>query len=472
MSFLALQKRKKAPIREIRSSKSLARPVANTGRNFPCLRLNWYNTPVAQRKPTELTNKFLEITDPKRVVGLWSCYVKWVFFAVAVLVLSPLRGVETNGYYKSFGEWANAHCPLGVWRFVESNGTERSFLVCPKTSRVYEIVHGHVDARKCVEVNPLAFAKMYVPTNSILGVATTDMVGFINIQLKQGETTFGYPYDVGFLRGFEDADILSNPFDGDFVSYAVTGQQYSACATFAPDGKSIRWHHPQSFELLKGLPCPDADKEISYFRRQGTNTSVSVSGMIRLKGPSVYSYLEYGIEEANRLANGRPIARAEWQKSLLGGYINWTGTFPKTSIRDPRRFYVRLKDGRKAFAMIQDDHRHLMSPITHALLTVPRSAIVDFEPILDGAYSEKDCFSASEVESLYDDYNDPAPSRWWWLLGLVPIQIIGLMINSAIEKTVGILRRYRFVLFWLNVLVVAAIVIWCACGNSDAVRCP
>lgn len=27
---------------------------------------------MAQRKPTERTNKFLEITDPKKAVGLWS----------------------------------------------------------------------------------------------------------------------------------------------------------------------------------------------------------------------------------------------------------------------------------------------------------------------------------------------------------------------------------------------------------------
>ena len=408
----------------------------------------------------EKTNKFLEITDPKKAVGLWSYRVRWVFFAVAVLVFSALWGVETNSYYRSFGEWANACCPLGVWRFVESNGTERSFLVCPKTSKVYEIKHGNVDARKSVEVNPLTFATMYVPTNSFLGVGTSHMVGFVNIQLKQGETTFGYPYDVNFLSGFEDADILSNPFDGDFVSYAVTGRQYSACATFAPDGKSIRWHHPQTFELLKGMPCPDADKEISYFRRQGTNTSVSVSGMIRLKGPSFYSYLEYGIEEANRLANGRPIARAEWQKSLLGGYANWTETFPKTSIRDPRRFYARLKDGRKAFAMIQEDHRHLVSPITHALLTIPKSDVACFEPIIDSAYKEEQCFSRSEVDELWRQYQAEEGfeySKWAVLLFAIVSFAFGKVVDHLYDEHSpgiwGLLARHKCVKVWFVAVV-------------------
>lgn len=31
-----------------------------------------YNTPIANRTLTERTNKFLEITDPKKAVGLWS----------------------------------------------------------------------------------------------------------------------------------------------------------------------------------------------------------------------------------------------------------------------------------------------------------------------------------------------------------------------------------------------------------------
>lgn len=415
---------------------------------------------MAQRNPTERMDKILEIIDSKMAVGLWSRCVKWGLCAVAVLIFSSLKGVETNGYYKSFGEWANAYCPLGVWRFVESNGTERSFLVCPKTSKVYEIIHGHVDARKSVEVNPLAFATMYRPTNSILGVATSDMVGFVNIRLKQGETTFGYPYDVTFLRGFEDADILSNPFDGDFVSYAVTGRQYSACATFAPDGKSIRWHHPQSFELLKGLPCPDADKEISYFRRQGTNTSVSVSGMIRLKGPSVYLYLEYGIEEANRLANGRPIARAEWQKSLLGGYINWSETFPKTSIRDQRRFYVRLKDGRKAFAMIQEDHKHLVSPITHALLTISKLDIACFEPIVDNAYKDEQCFSRSEVDELWRQYQTeerPGWSKWTMLAVIIVFFVFGKVVDHLYDEHSpgiwGMMARHKCVKAWFVALV-------------------
>ena len=43
-----------------------------------------YNTHMAQRKPTERTNKFLEITDPKKAVGLWS------YYAVRETVMTPV----------------------------------------------------------------------------------------------------------------------------------------------------------------------------------------------------------------------------------------------------------------------------------------------------------------------------------------------------------------------------------------------
>lgn len=420
---------------------------------------------MVNRKPTEQMHKFLAIIDPKKAVGLLSCHVRWVLCTVAVLMVLSLRGMETNGYYKSFGEWANACCPLGVWRFVESNGTERSFLVCPKTSKVYEIKHGNVDARKSVEINPLAFVTMYVPTNFIKGVAVSDMVGYICIRLKQGEVSFGYPYDVKLATEFARAEILAAPFDGDFICYSAGDRQFSACATFASDGVTIGWHDPQTFERIHHFPCPDADKKVCYYRRQGTNTTVSVAGAVKLKGSGFYSYLQYGIEKAHCLADGREIERENWKASLLGGFKNWMEELPKTSIRDPRRFYARLKDGRKAFAMVQEDHKHLVSPITHALLTVPRSKIVDFEPILDGAYPEKDCFSRSEVEDLYMDFSRPALSRWKGALVWLISQFLANFMALLLCRPLGALNRHRYVLFWINVLLLAGLVIWCACGD-------
>ena len=39
---------------------------------------------MAQRKPTERTNKFLEVNDPKKAVGLWS------YHAVRETAMTPV----------------------------------------------------------------------------------------------------------------------------------------------------------------------------------------------------------------------------------------------------------------------------------------------------------------------------------------------------------------------------------------------
>lgn len=397
--------------------------------------------------------------------------MKHLICAIVVGALAFARGEGTNVWFKSFGEWANANCPLGVWRFVESNGIERSFLVCPKTSKVYEIRNGHVDVRMDVELDPRAFASMYWPTNWIVGEACSDLVGYINVRFTQGETTFGYPYDMQFESGFESSEILASPFDGDFLCYESGSRRVTACATFGPDGKSIRWHEPETFELIKTFPYPDPNSEFCYYRRQGTNTTISLGGGVKLKGPHTYSYLEHGILGAKQLAGERPIERENWRQSLLGGYIKWTEELPKTSIRDPRRFYACLKDGRRAFAMIQEDHRHLVSPITHAILTVPKSDIVGFEAISDNSYKEDQCYSAGEVEELFAEYGnekDLKDPHWLILISAILAGLVGSFaerIYSLITgKTSAFLERHRLVRFWLIVLLIASTVIWCVMG--------
>ena len=314
--------------------------------------------------------------------------------------------------------WRDVVPPCIVVYVTDEFSNTVSILKCPVTGQYYQ-----TRTWEKFDIDAHNLVKAFLTTNNILGVVATDLVGYVSVTVKQGKVTFGYPFDYRFptaLSCTEENDnflrqpIMQNMVDGDFVSYISNGTNFSAWATFAAKDNKLHWHNCETFELLEKAPIPDADADFLYYRMQDTNTHMTISGGVYSKNSGFRSFEEFGVEGATH----RPfttLREVNWADNLLGGVSKWTREFKPTSIRDPRKFYVRLSSGERAFAMIHGDRKKLFSPITHSALTVENTEIEGFEPIADGAYKEEDCYSKNEVAEIWDDFSS---DRGWFDMAL------------------------------------------------------
>jgi len=306
--------------------------------------------------------------------------------------------------------WNEMIPPCLVVSVTDSLGHSFDILKCPVTGKYYK-AHDWTE----FDVYGSHFQAFALTGKIIDGIVKSDMIGFVSVTVKQGKVTFGYPFDYRFAKSnvvdndsnnFLNQPIMRDVFDGDFVSYISNGTNFSVWATFATKDNKLHWHDAESFEVLECAPLPDPDADFLYYRMQDTNTCVKITGGLHAKNSGYLPFAKYGVEGVRDRLNSTEILReVDWSNNLLGGVQKWVKEYKKTSIRDPRKFYVRLKSGERAFAMIQDDKRKLYSPIAHAKLAVSRDEIVGFEPIDDKAYPEHDCYSKNEVEELWECFS-------------------------------------------------------------------
>lgn len=315
--------------------------------------------------------------------------------ALAGLFFSPLLSsgseivAETPEFGKLFGGY--------VFDIAIEGTNKTSVVVCPKTGRFFV-----EKSWKLYKIPQGARGEITTNGRIIEGIITSDIFAINSIEIKQGRTEFNYPYDRKEVDGFQRSDLINNAIDGDFVSYHANGKIVVAYATFANDGKTILWHDPESMVVLDKMPVPDADTELVYYRRQNVSNRTTIFGVVRKLNSGFISFFEHGIEAAARIADSTQLRReVDWDKSLFSGYCRWTEEFKPTSVKDPRKFYVVHKNGLRALAMFQEEGGVLLSPITHAQLSIAKSNIDGFEMITDRAYEESDCLPASKVEVYY-----------------------------------------------------------------------
>ena len=309
--------------------------------------------------------------------------------------------------------------PCLVLRVVDTSSNLVEILKCPVSGKFYR-------TRIWTEfnINPTNILHISTTTNSIVGIVSTDIMGYVSVTAKQGKTTFGYPFDYRprvrtsdgrDSENFLGQSIMGSMVDGDFVSYISDGTNFSAWATFAAKDNALHWHDPETFAVLEYAPTPDADADFLYYRMQNTNTCCTIAGGLRRKHSGFHSFFKYGVEGAENRSRAVEVLRdVNWADNLLGGVTKWVREFKKTSIRDPRKFYVRLKSGARAFAMIHDSHRKLFSPITHAELCVSPDDIAGFEVIDDNSYPPLDCYTKNDVDALWRDYTSIPEDRSWF----------------------------------------------------------
>ena len=323
-------------------------------------------------------------------------------------------------------------------KVTEEDSTETKIIKCPRDGEYYDSRSLRKFDVSKKRIKSVSFTGFVVP-----GYVLPDITGYVSITVRQGKVTFGYPFDCKFPRAnFLGQGIMSNPIDGDYVRYIAAGTNFSAWATFASSDNMIRWHEDGTFARIEFAPQPDVDGDFLYYRMQNTNNQVTIAGGMKSRYGDSLSFEKYGVKGVAEILSG-----IAWADSVLAGVSKWVHERPKVSIKDTRKFYVRLESGQRAFAMIYDDRRKLYSPITHAPLAVSRESIVCFEPIDDGAYDEKDCYSKNDVAELWNDFNRGADvgDPWYmkislWIWGGIS-SIVLTIIGAIIWKIVLALTR-------------------------------
>jgi hypothetical protein len=236
------------------------------------------------------------------------------------------------------------------------------------------------------------------------------VVGYVELPIRQGTTVFGYPFDDWNVDKNVSSNLLTVAVDGDRMMYQSRGTNYCFVAVYSAQDNSLRWHKNESFEVCQTFPIPDADKFFYYSRMQDIHSKIAFSGGRQLKTSGVIYFRDHEIEEAYRI-----FAQCEFEndvdlsKNLLGGALALKSDTPKLSVLNPKKFYVVLKSGHRAFGMFQSTDKYkrcLFSPITSAPLAVSPSDIVGFEAIRDNAFPQSECYTKNEVERLYEQYTE------------------------------------------------------------------
>lgn len=372
--------------------------------------------------------------------------MKLVLSILSILFL-PLTLVAARTYPPSMIDYVARQPSCHAWNITFKDGSEKEVVFCPKTHIPYE-------ARKWEKLNISKddIAEIRSTGYVIPGVVVADVVAMIKIEIKQGKVEFDYPYDVKNIDSFNNTSIVLEPLDGDFIAYDSDGDHFSAWATFDNTGKIVKWHDPETLSALVKLPIPDADARFLYYRKQAVETEVYTSGGIARKDSGAYNFQSEGIEVAVQKFRDMEIKRSsKWRNSLLCGYIKYSNEFKPQSVRDPRKFYIRLKSGALAFAMVHDDCKTLFSPISHAKITIPDSDIERFIAIDDGSYEEKDCYSAREVEEIYEkfikagEFKDRCANTFKEAIGglilMIIVGLMGLLIRPASIRVAKFLEK-------------------------------
>lgn len=361
--------------------------------------------------------------------------MKLVLSILSIILLS-LTLLGARSFPPSMLDYVSRQTLCTAWNISFKDGSEKEVVFCPKTHIPYEVRKWeklNFSKEDIVEIR----SKGYV----IPGVLVPDMVAMIKLEIRQGRVEFDYPYDVKNIDSFNDTAIVLAPLDGDFIAYDSDGKHFSAWATFDNTGTKVKWHNPESLVALEKLPIPDADAKFLYYRKQAIETEVQTSGGIARKRSGVYDFHSEGIEVAVQKFRDMEIKRSsEWRTSLLCGYIKYSNEFKPSSVRDPRKFYIKLKSGAFAFAMVLDDGKTLLSPISHAKITIPDSDIESFLPIDDGAYDDRDCYSAREVEKIYEKFRSSDDGNKG-LLSIVVKSIGGLIVAAIFALIAMILKQ-------------------------------
>ena len=286
------------------------------------------------------------------------------------------------------------------------------------------------------------------------GIGTGGTItGYTSFEIKQGTVSFSYPFDAGIGTADISSNLLAAAVDGDRLFFTSSETNRSFVASFSPKDSSLHWLDPVTFEVCEPLPPPDHDREFRYSRMQHTNSIVSICGGRLQKDIGIIKFSEYDIDEVYRIVENVGPKNPIDENNILYKEPVRNIKSDRPSVLTPRKFYVVLADGRKAFGMFQPEiekNSVLFSPITSAPLAVAKADIASFAPIDDGSFPTPECYSKNEIEELYkkfrtqlnDDKGNAPLKSVGNMLSVIVIALLGWLIPILMETTSDVVKTW------------------------------
>ena len=229
-----------------------------------------------------------------------------------------------------------------------------------------------------------------------------NLYGYTLTRINQGVNTLSYPYDATNFNHTILNDFLMTAEDGDRVIFHSGGTSRAIVAGYDDSDYKLHWFDSETFSTDIKLPQIKLEDRIDYIRRQGKFSILRIPGGISIKpmpatrienDKDFFTYLQKSVANPT-MTNHLGLAGQD------GLDYRHSHDLPGCSRFDGPKFYVDLKDGHRAFAMMSEDGNRIMSPTIHARLFVRPEDVSGFSIIDDGAYPPADCMTLEDLKRV------------------------------------------------------------------------
>lgn len=261
-----------------------------------------------------------------------------------------------------------------------------------RTSTVLGILFAYVSF---AEIPKVIDSEVYVDAERGMSV-----VSYSNYELQQGVLRFGHYLNDSKIKTSKTLrEIFSHTVEGDTITMGIPGNRVDYVFTFYDGDNKLHWLSKDSMTLADDVNIIFG--EIEYARYQNVTSSFTLAGSSlfppQKSGKKIF--INGRLHTQGFLENPE-VARLSSLRRMMP-----TPPSPPDS-RDPRRFYIYLKDGTKAIAAKYPDagNKFFSSGITWRQLRIDDKFIAKFGIIDDGAFEQRLCLPKSDVDQISKDF--------------------------------------------------------------------
>ena len=236
------------------------------------------------------------------------------------------------------------------------------------------------------------------------------IIAFGQYNIAQGVLRMGWFYNNDVETPYNTfAEVFGGAIEGDCLSVGLPSNRVEYVFTFY-DGDNMRhWLTRKSMALADDTTIPFG--EIEYSRYQNVETTFTHAGAFN------FPPTEDGQE---MYVAGRKYTQGYVEDKEILRLVSLKHTMPLPTeppdSRDPRRFYIRLKDGTRAIAAHYpgSGDRFFSSGVTWRKLFVNDNDIEAFEIIDDDSFPPSLCLPKSEVDDISTRFFEAMNGLPWY----------------------------------------------------------
>lgn len=226
------------------------------------------------------------------------------------------------------------------------------------------------------------------------------VASYSNYELQQGILHFGYYFNDSNIKTSKTLrGIYSQAVEGDTIAMGIPSNRIEYVFTFYDGDNQLHWLSKDSMSLADDVKVLFG--EIEYARYQNVTSSFTLAGV---------SFFPPNKNGKKMFINGRLHTQGFLDNPEVARLSSLRKIMPvppaPPDSRDPRRFYIYLKDGTKAIAAKYPDagNKFFSSGITWRQLRIDDEFIAKFEIINDGAFPQNLCLPKSDVDKISKEF--------------------------------------------------------------------